>query len=222
VENLVEVNGELATITQKLGLTVRFIHSPPRHSTGENYRMSRGIIERAEKEILHLYYFRPQGLREPDSKQVVETEDYQREREMYTQAFLNVVRQHKNDKFFYRRINQFPEGRNAEFTKERVGERWFEHTKTMLTLLTDYPDVAVIKKAPLFLQQNIIIVDEKYVIWGIDANNLEYGDPYYEGALYFDDPHKEFIQYLKGFFLRIDAHAVIMKNIPENHNNTAQ
>lgn len=221
-KNLVEVSHELASIRRRLGLTVQFVHSPPNHSTGEVYKISRGIIEKAEKEILHLYYLRPQGSVEPTPKHSVETEAYQSEREKYTQAILDVVRRHKDDKFFYRRIFQFPEGETAKFTEDRVGKRWFEHTKAVLELAEANPDVAVIKKAPLFLQQNFFIVDQRYVIWGIDALDPEYEVPYYEGTLFFDDPHKEFIHYLQGYFLKVDARAVIMKKLPESGQGTDQ
>jgi hypothetical protein len=214
-KDVAKVDEELSSINRRLGLSVRFVQSPPNHSTGEVYRISREIIEKAEKEILHFYYIRPQGTSEPTPQHSIETETYQRERAKYTQAILDVVRKHKNNKFFYRKIFQFPEGRNASFTEERVGKRWYEHTKTMLEVLTDYPDVAVIKKAPLFLQQNFFIVDERYIIWGIDAIDPEYDVPYYEGTLFFDDPHQEFIRYLKNYFLRVDAHATIIQKLPE-------
>ena len=126
------------------------------------------------------------------------------------------MQQHKDEEFFYRRIYQFPEGLDAKFTEARVGTRWYAHTKTMLEMLKAYPDAAVIKKSPLFLQQNFYIVDERYVIWGIDAIDPEYNVPYYEGTLFFDDPHKEFVEYLKSFFLRIDAYATIISKLPED------
>ena len=214
-DNATKMAQELKSINRRLGLTIRFVHSPPNHSTGEVYRISREIIEKAEREILHLYYLRPQGSLEPTPKHNVETVEYQAARDSYTQAILDVVLRHKDDRFFYRRIYQFPEGLETEFTADRVGLRWYEHTKAMLEMLKDYPDAAVIKKAPLFLQQNFFIVDGRYVIWSIDAIDPEYGVPYYEGTLFFDDPHEEFVQYLRSFFLRIDAHSTIIRKLPE-------
>jgi hypothetical protein len=214
-KDMTRVDRELSSINRRLGLSVRFVHSPPNHSAGEVYRISREMIEAAEKEILHLYYFRPEGSLEPTPKHIIETEAYRRERDRYTQTLLETIRKHREDKFFYRRIYQFPEGESAEFTERRVGKRWFEHTKAVLELLADYPDAAVIKTAPLFLAQNCYIIDERYVIWGIDAIDPEYDVSYYKGTLFFDDPHQEFVGYLKSFFWRVDARATILRQLPE-------
>lgn len=213
-KDVAQVDEKLSSINHRLGLSVRFIYSPPNHSDGEVYRISREIIEKAESEVLHFCYIRPQGSSEPTPRHSIETDAYQRERAKYTQAILNVIKKHKNDKFFYRRIFQFPEGGNVNFTEERVGKRWYEQTKAILEILTDCPDAAVIKKAPLFLQQNFWIVDERHIIWGIDAIDPDYDVPYYEGTLFFDDPHQEFVKYLKNYFLRVDAHATIIQKLP--------
>jgi len=210
-----QVSGELSSINRRLGLTVRFVHDPPSRSTGEVYRTAREIIEKSEKEILHFYYCRPQPVIHAQPQQSVESDAYRVERAKYTQAILDKIRQNQNGRFFYRRIFQFPEGRDSKFTEERVGKRWFEQVKAIMDIVDEYSDAAIIKKAPLFLQQTFFIVDERFVIWGIDAIDPQPGVRYYEGALFFDDPHQEFIQYLKGFFLRVDAHATIIKNVPE-------
>jgi hypothetical protein len=210
-----KVKDELSSINQRLGLTVRFVHDPPKRSTGEVYRTAREIIEKAEKEILVLYFSRSRNREERERGRDIETEEYRNERERYTQAMLEKLRQHKTKRLFYRRVFQFPEGRDIKFIEDRVGQRWTTHTKGVLEILDEYPDAGYIKKAPLFLEQTYVIVDRRYVIWGIDGIDPEHEVRYMEGALFFDDPNQEFIQYLIGFFQRVDAHAVIVRKMPE-------
>jgi len=210
-----KVSGELSSINRRLGLTVRFVHDPPRRSTGEIYRTAREIVEKAEKEILVLYYSRPRDDAERERSHGIETEVYRAERERYTQTMLEKLREHKTKRLFYKRVVQLPEGRDTKLTEDRLGKRWTEHFKGVLETLNDFPDAAYLKKAPLFLEQTFVIVDRRYVIWGIDGIDPEHSVRYMEGALFFDDPHQEFIQYLIGFFERADAHAVIIRKIPE-------
>jgi len=210
-----KVSEELSSINRRMGLTVRFVRDPLNRSTGEVYRTTREMLEKAEKEILHFYYCRPPAPSGSRPKYAIETEALLREREKYMQTIIDKIQQHKGDRFFYRKIFQFPEGGDTQFTESRVGKRWFDNTKLILGVLDDYPDAAVIKKAPLFLQQTFFIVDERYGMWAIDAIDPEHSVRYYEGALFFDDPRQEFIGYLKGFFLRVDAHATIVRKIPE-------
>jgi len=206
------VNDELSSINRRLGLTVRFVHDPPKRSTGEVYRIAREIIEKAESEILVLQYMR---LREQNYARRIETDEYQIEREKYTLALVEKLEQNKDKRLFYRRVFQLPEGRDTKLTEERLGKRWFEHTKAVLEILNEYPDAGYIKKAPVFLEQTYVIVDRRYVIWGIDGIEPEHGIRYMEGALFFDDPHQEFIKYLLGFFQRVDVHAIIVQKMPE-------
>ncbi|HID08004.1 MAG TPA: hypothetical protein EYP10_12760 [Armatimonadetes bacterium] len=206
------VNDELSSINRRLGLTVRFIHDPPKRSTGEVYRIAREIIEKAESEILVLHHIR---LREEDFARRIETDEYQTERDKYTLALLEKLRQNKDKRLFYRRVFQLPEGRDTKLTEERLGKRWFGHAKAVLEILDEYPDAGYIKKASVFLEQTYVIVDRRYVIWAIDGIEPEHGVRYMEGALFFDDPHQEFVQYLLGFFQRVDAHAIIVRQLPE-------
>jgi len=207
------LNDELSSINQRLGLTVMFVHDPPKRSKGEVYRIAREIIEKAESEILVLHHTR--RIQEEERARHIETDEYRSERDEYTLALVEKLRQNTNKRLFYRRIFQLPEGRDTRLTEERLGRRWFEHTKAVLDILDDYPDAGYVKKAPLFLEQTYVIVDRRYVIWGIDGIEPEHGIRYMEGALFFDDPHQEFVKYLLGFFQRVDAHAVIVKKIPE-------
>jgi hypothetical protein len=210
-----EVSDELSSINQRLGLTVRFVHSPPKRSTGEAYRIGREIIEKAENEILVLHYLRPPQERAEERTYPVETEEYGTERDEYTLALLEKFRQNKDRRLFYRRIIQLPEGRDTKLTEERLGKRWLQHLNAVLEILDEYQDAGHIKKASVFLEQTYVIVDRRYVIWGIDSVEPEHGVRYMEGTLFFDDPHHEFVQYLLGFFQRIDAHAVIVRRVPE-------
>lgn len=210
-----KLNVELSSINRRLGLTVRFVHDPPRHSAGEVYRVAREIIEKAEKEIVVLYFARQRDKAEEQRGRNLETEEYRNERKKYSQAILDKVKQHRNDKFFYRRVIQFPEGRETKFTEARLGKRWFEQAQAIVELLNDYKEAAYIKKASVFLEQTFVIVDERYVIWGIDSIDPEHEVQYMEGALFFDDPHQEFVRYLKSFFQRVDAHGVIVRKVPE-------
>lgn len=210
-----EVNDELSSINQRLGLTVRCVHSPPKRSTGEAYRISREIIEKAENEILILHYLRPPQKRSVERTYPIETEEYRIERDKYTLALLEKFRQNRDRRLFYRRIIQLPEGKDTKLTEERLGKRWVEHIQAVFEILDEFQDAGYIKKAPVFLEQTYVIVDRRYVIWGIDSVEPEHGVRYMEGTLFFEDPHKEFIQFLLGFFQRIDAHATIVRKVPE-------
>lgn len=210
-----EIGDELSNINRRLGLTVRFVHSPPKRSTGEAYRVAREIIEKAENEILVLHYLRPPQERAEERTYPIETQEYRTERDKYTSALFEKLRQNKDKRLFYRRIIQLPEGRDTKLTEERLGKRWFEHIKAVLEIFDDYQDAGYIKKAPVFLEQTYVIVDRRYIIWGIDSIEPEHSVRYMEGTLFFEDPHQEFIQYLLGFFQRIDAHAIIVRKVPE-------
>ena len=211
----VQLNQELSSINRRLGLTLRFIHDPPKRSTGEVYRTACTMIEMAEKEILVLHYRRPRSLLERERQKNIETEAYQIERERFSQALLAKIKKHKKDKFFYRRVIQFSDDRDTKFTEENFGNRWFQHTKDILEILEDYPEAAYVKKAPAFLEQTYIIVDERYVFWVINGIDPDHKIQYMEGALFFDDPNQELVPYLKRLFERIDAHATIIKKVPE-------
>ena len=212
---LTSIHNELSSVNRKLGLTVKFVHDPPNRGTGKIYRTAREMIEKAEKEILVLHYRRPRSPLERERKHSIETEEYKKERDKYSEALLNKIRQHKKDKFFYRRVIQFSEGRDVKFTEDQFGKRWFEHTKIILELLKDYPEAACIKKAPAFLEQTYIIVDERYIFWVINGIDPEHEIQYMEGAFFLDDPHCVLVPYLKRFFERIDANATIIKKVPE-------
>lgn len=210
-----KVRDELSNINQRMGLTVRFVHDPPRHSTGEVYRAAREIIEKAEKEILVLHFSRPHDQEERERARDFETEEYRNERGKYLQALLEKLRQYKTQKLFYRRIIQCSEGGDIKLTEDQLGQQWSTHVKGVLEILDEYPDAGYIKKAPLFLEQTYVIVDSRYVIWGIDGLDPEHRVRYMEGSLFFDDPNQEFVQYLIGFFQRVDAHAIIVRKMPE-------
>jgi len=210
-----KINIELNDINRRLGLTVSFAHSPPKQSKGEIYRMATEFIEKAESEILILYYSRPQSKPPEEFKHPLETEEYRTERDKYIATLIEKIKQNKNKRLFYRRIIQMPEGRDAKLTKERLSPYWIKHVQEVLEIIEEFPDVGYIKKAPAFLEQSFIIIDQRYVIWGIDSIEPQHGVRYMEGALFFDDPHRELVQYLLGFFERIDAHAIIIKHIPE-------
>lgn len=212
---IIEVEDELSIINRRLGLTVRFVHSLPKRSMGEAYRTGREIIEKAESEILVLHYLRPPQERAEEHTYPIETEEYRIERDKYTLALLEKLRQNKEKRLFYRRIIQLPEGKDTKLTEERLGKRWLKHLKSVFEILDEYQDAGYIKKVPVFLEQSYVIVDRRYVIWGIDSVEPEHGVRYMEGTLFFEDPHEEFIQYLLGFFQRIDAHAIILQKFPE-------
>ncbi len=57
-KDIKELNDELSSINRRLGLTVDFVHDPPKFGTGKVYRAARKIVERAEKEILVLHHTR--------------------------------------------------------------------------------------------------------------------------------------------------------------------
>lgn len=210
-----KVSYELFSINSRLGLTVRFVHAPPKRASGEVYRIGREIIEAAQSEILVLHYLRNPKERAEESAHHLETYEYCMEREKYTQALLDKLEQNKSRRLFYRRVFQLPEGRDGKLNEERLGKRWLEHMKATLAILNEYQDAGYIKKAPVFLEQTFVIVDKRHVIWGIDSIEPEHGFRYMEGALFFDDPHQEFVKYLLGFFERVDAHGVIVRKVPE-------
>lgn len=206
---------ELSSINRKLGLSVSFVHDPPKRSTGTVFHTARRIIEGAEKEILVLQYNRLKDQEERVRSLNIDTEAHRYELESYTQAIYKKLEQRKTNGFSYRRLVQFPEGREAKFTCERMGERHFRHAKAVLEIFDMYPEAGYIKKASLFLEQTFIIVDRMHVIWGIDAVDPEHEVRYTEGALFFNDPHQEFIQYLISFFERVDKNGINLQKVPE-------
>lgn len=212
-----KASDELSSINRRLGLTVEFVHDPPKRSAGKVYRAGREIIEKAESEILVLHFNRSREREESERGREVETAEYRDEREKYTRAILDRLEQCRDNKIVYKRVMQFAEGRDVAFIEERVGKRWMEHTTTFFKILEDYPDAGYIKKASLFFEQTYVIVDRRYVIWGIDAIDPEHDVRYMEGALFFDDPNQEFVKYLVSFFERIDAHAVILQRWPKHN-----
>lgn len=206
---------ELILVSQRLGLTVRFVHDPPKRSTGNVYVVAREIVERAEREILVLQYSRLRDQAERDRSRFINTDRHQVELQNYTKAITGKVQALKDKGFVYKRVVQFPEGKDTKYTPERVGERQFRHVEEIIQALDTYPEAGYVKKSALFLEQTYLIVDRKYVIWGFDAIDPEYDVRYTEGALIFEDPHQEFINYLVSFFERVDRNAVIIKRIPE-------
>jgi hypothetical protein len=214
--DMVKLSGDILNVRQRLGLTVRFIHDIPSKSQGEAYRIERQIIESAQKEILILHYSRPRSSSERIQKENLETEAYKKERNRTMQTVIQKLQQHKDDKFFYRRVIQLPDSITTKLDRERLGTHWTKHLNDILDLQKNLAsEAACIKKSPLFFELTFVMVDEQYVILRPSGTDPDQGVRYAEGAFVFDDPYHELTPYLKGIFLKIDAHGLIVRTLPE-------
>lgn len=56
-------------------------------------------------------------------------------------------------------------------------------------------------------------MDDRYILWEIDAIDPDTQAEYMGAVLLFDDVHGRFVQYLKNLLMKIDAHSHIVREI---------
>jgi hypothetical protein len=218
-----EIRGEslsrsIQEIRNKLGLSARFVTDLPRaEGTGELYRRANEIISQAEKEIWVLWHCNHYLARR--SEEEIRSEGWRMQRDIYHETLLRKCNEHKRDTFFYRRILQIPNSADVKdgviSSKVLSYPTIVKHCKELLDYIRQNPETAVLKYAPIFLPQTIVLVDERYVLWEIDAIDPDTQSEYMDAVLIFDDADKQFIRYMKNFFLKVDAHSYMVKQVAD-------
>jgi hypothetical protein len=211
------VSRAIEEIKSKLGLSAQFVTDLPRtEGTGEIYRRANEIISQAEKEIWVLWHRDPNLARR--SEEDYRSEGWKTQRDIYHETLNQKCDEHKRDTFFYRRILQIPESENIKngvLSSSVLSITMIKHCKELLNYIQRYPEVAVLKYAPIFLANTIVLVDERYIIWEIDAVDPDTQSSYMDAMLVFDDADKNFVRYLRSFFLKVDAHSHMVKQITD-------
>jgi hypothetical protein len=207
---------EINEIRQKIGLSTQFVFDLPREDgTGILYKRATEIVFNAEKEILALHH----NMADVDWREAQESyrnDEWKKARNRYYQALLNKCRQHGQDTFFYRRILQIPESRKVRdgiVKRSMIGAGMANHCTELLQFIKRNPEAALLKYSSLFLAQTLILVDERFILWEIDAIDPDAKAGYMDALNIFDDTDGSFVKYLKNFFLKIDAQAIKVKAI---------
>jgi hypothetical protein len=215
----VEVRDESFTrsiqdIKSKLGLSAELIVDLPRaEGKGEVYRRVSEIYSQAEKEIWILWRRNPFA---QQSEEEIRSEEWKRQRDNYYTTLFRKLNEHRDKTFFYRRILQIP---NPSHTADGIldstalTQEMAQHCKELLEYVRQNPENAVLKCAPIFLPETVALVDDRYILWEIDAIDPDTRADYMSAVLIFDDVDGQFIQYLKNLLVKIDAHSHIVREI---------
>ena len=205
-------------IRNKLGLSAQLVTDLPRtEGMGEVYRKASEIYAQAEKEIWILWHrnLYPFTRR---SEEEIRSEEWKKEKDFYYETLFRKCSEHRQGSFFYRRILQIPDAakvREGTVNSKSLSPEMASHCKELLKYIQQNPEVAVLKYASVFIPQTIALVDERYVLWEIDAVDPDTQSAYMDAVLIFDDADGRLVQYLKNFFLKVDAHSYMVKQITE-------
>ncbi len=211
-ENFVQA---IQDIKSKLHLSAELVIDLPRmEGKGEVYRRVSEIYLRAEKEIWILWRRNP--FFTGQSEEEIRSEEWKRQRDHYYTVLFQKLNEHRDKTFFYRRILQIPEPSHfadgiidsAALTPEMA-----MHCKELLEYIRQNPESAVLKYAPVFLPETVGLVDDRYILWEIDAIDPDTQADYMGAVLIFDDADGQFVQYLKNLLRKIDAHSHIVREI---------
>lgn len=204
-------------IRNKLGLSAQLVIDLPRaEGTGEVYRRASEIYSHAEKEIWILWRRSPYPAPRPEEE--IRSEEWKEQRDVYYETLFRKCSEHRQGAFFYRRILQIPNDADVKdgvVNSKALTPEMRKHCKDLLGYIRQNPEVAVLKYAPVFLPQTIALVDERYVLWEIDAMDPDTQSAYMSAVLIFDDTDRQFIQYMKNLFLKVDAHSHMVKDIAD-------
>ncbi len=211
-ENLAQA---IQDIKNKLHLSAELVIDLPRtEGKGEIYRRVSEIYLRAEKEIWILWRRNP--FFTGQSEEEIRSEEWKRQRDHYYTVLFQKLNQHRDKTFFYRRILQIPEPSHfADGIIDSIAltPEMAMHCKELLEYIRQNPENAVLKYAPIFLPETVGLVDDRYILWEIDAIDPETQADYMGAVLIFDDADGRFVQYLKNLLAKIDAHSYIVKEI---------
>jgi len=210
-----DLTRSIQDIRNKLGLSAQLVIDLPRaEGRGEVYRRASEIYSQAEKEIWILWRRNPYLA--PRSEEEIRSEEWKKQRDVYYETLFRKCSEHRQGAFFYRRILQIPNDADVKdgvVNSKALTPEMRKHCKDLLGYIRQNPEVAVLKYAPVFLPQTIALVDDRYVLWEIDAIDPDTQFAYMDAVLIFDDADRQFIQYMKNFFLKVDAHSHMVKDI---------
>ena len=200
-------------IQQMIGLSVSFTTDMPREAaTGEIYRQATEIIQKAEKNIWGLWYQRTPSWEEANRSKL-----WHDRGTGYHELLLKKCYEHRQENFFYHRVLQIQEAHTIKdglIPSQTLTPTMRNHCKGLLKFIEENPHhTALLKYSPVFLAQVFVLVDNRYVLWEIDATDPTIGKDYMDGLLIFEDREGRFANYLKDFFRKVDAHAAVVKQI---------
>ena len=202
-------------IRSKLSLSAELVVDLPRaEGTGEVYRRVSEIYSSADKEIWILWRRNP--FFSGQSEEEIRSEEWKRQREHYYTVLFQKLNERRDKTFFYRRILQIPDP--SHFTDGIIDSAALTpemamHCKELLEYIRQNPESAVLKYAPIFLPETVALVDDRYILWEIDAIDPETQSDYTSAVLIFDDTDGRFVQYLKSLLVKIDAYSHIVSEI---------
>lgn len=201
-------------IKNKLRLSAELVIDLPRaEGKGEVYRRVSEIYSQAEKEIWILWRRNPFA---QQSEEEIRSDEWKRQREHYYTTLFRKLSENRDKTFFYRRILQIP---NPSHTADGIldntalTQEMAKHCKELLEYIHENPEVAVLKYAPIFLPETVGLVDDRYILWEIDAIDPDTQADYMGAVLIFDDADGRFVQHLKNLLMKIDAHSQIVREI---------
>lgn len=201
-------------IRNKLGLSAELVVDLPRaEGTGEVYRRVSEIYSQAEKEIWILWRRNPFA---HQSEEEIRSEEWKTQRDIYYVTLFRKLNEQRQKTFFYRRILQIPSGSDVTdgvLSSKALTSEMMDHCKELLKYIRQNPETAILKYAPVFLPETVALVDDRYVLWEIDAIDPDTQADYMSAVLIFDDANGQFVQYIKNLLLKIDAHSHIVREI---------
>lgn len=90
-------------------------------------------------------------------------------------------------------------------------EALLEHCKMLVEMSKRKPEFVTLKVCETFYEGTIIIVDQRYVVWEIDALDPRSGQFYAQCVLLFDDPLGQLVNEVLRLYYRIDPNATLVR-----------
>lgn len=189
---------------------------PLKQARGATYQIAADLIENAEKEILVLWYQNPLSLKVPEEQW--RSDEWNKQKSRYHQALIKKCLENKGKSFFYRRILQIPEPikvKNGIIKHNLLSTTTFEHCYALLDFINKNPEssTAVLKYAPIFMEQVFVLIDGRHILWEVDGLNPENDSEYMDSVVVFDDLNGDFAHYLRDFFMKVDVHSSLVKQV---------
>lgn len=211
-QQILHVENTIATISQKLGISVEFIPDSPERD-GMTYERTRQLISQAKKSLVFVDFW-------------LETGSYREgysggpeKRNGYYDEILGQIRSRANQDLsgppFHRRIIQLPSAPDGSGSIVLETDGAFDrYLRDCLRIQALTPQASVLKIAPPQIHMHFCVIDERYVVLPVLSSNPKVGGLRRHGALIFDDRGGELVGRLLKVYELLDA---VAQPLEERH-----
>lgn len=204
---------------QSSAITVKFFQeSPGSGPTGKLYQTATDYVCEAKESIFVLWAYPRSHTRRSGRAATRDSisPEYLNARQQYYDKLIAQCGRWGKKTFFYRRILQIKEPnrvRNGQVPGDFLTPEMAEHCARVTTLNGYNRGVAELKYAPCLIDQTVVIIDNRYILWEIDLLEPYDSGPLMDGLLVFDDPTRLLVDYFMNVAERVRTEAKPVRKI---------